>query len=188
MLGELVARRRQVIAMMIAERNRRRRLTSKRLIKSVDRLLLALQKELSDLEQEIGDSIRATPAWREDEELLTSVPSIGNTTAFVMIADLPELGTLGRKKIGALVGVAPFNRDSGTMRGKRTIWGGRAAVRAALYMATLVAIRHNPVIAAFYQRLRQAGKPPKLAIVACMRKLLTILNAILRDRKPWQHA
>lgn len=188
LLGELVTRRRQVIAMMVAERNRQRRLTSKRLVKSVDRLLAALQKELSDLEQEIGETIRGTPAWREDEELLTSVPSIGNATARTMIAELPELGTLGHKKITALVGVAPFNRDSGTMRGKRAIWGGRASVRSALYMATLVAVRHNPVIAAFYQRLRQAGKLPKVALVACMRKLLIILNAILRDRRPWQHA
>lgn len=187
-LGELVARRRQIIEMMVAERNRRRQLTSKRLIKSVDRLLDALQRELSDLESELDDTIRGTPAWRANEDLLTSVPGVGNATARTLLADLPELGTLDRKRIAALVGVAPFNRDSGTMRGRRTIWGGRASVRATLYMAALVASRHNPVLKAFYQRLLQAGKPKKLALTAVMRKLLTILNAIIRDKTPWQNA
>jgi transposase len=187
-LGELVARRRQIVEMMTAERNRRRQLSSHRLVRSVDRLLAVLQKELSVLEQEIDDSIRGTPAWRESEDLLKSVPGVGRTTARTLLAELLELGTLGRKRIAALVGVAPLNRDSGTLRGKRTIWGGRAQVRAALYMAALVAARHNPVIAAMYERLRQAGKPAKVALTACMRKLLTILNAILRDRQPWQHA
>jgi transposase len=186
-LGELVARRRQIVEMMTAERNRRRQLTSKRLVKGADRLLAALQKELSDIEQEIDDNIRGTPIWREQEDLLTSVPGIGSTTARTLLADLPELGTLDRRKIAALVGVAPFNRDSGTLRGKRTVWGGRAAVRATLYMATLVASRWNPVIAAFYRRLRATGKPAKVALTACMRKLLVILNAVLRDRRPWQN-
>jgi transposase len=185
LLGELVTRRRQVIEMMTAERNRRRRLHSHRLIKSVDRLILALQKELVDLERELDDTIRGTPAWRETEDLLTSVPGIGNVVARTLIADLPELGHLDRKRIAALVGVAPLNRDSGTMRGRRTTWGGRAAVRAILYMAALTASRSNPAIAALYQRLIHAGKPAKVALMACMRKLLTILNAILRDRKPW---
>lgn len=185
LLGELVTRRRQVIEMMTAERNRRRRLHSHRLIKSVDRLILALQKELVDLERELDDTIRGTPAWRETEDLLTSVPGIGNIVARTLIADLPELGHLDRKRIAALVGVAPLNRDSGTMRGRRTTWGGRAAVRAILYMAALTASRSNPAIAALYQRLIHAGKPAKVALMACMRKLLTILNAILRDRKPW---
>jgi transposase len=187
-LGELVARRRQVIEMMTAERNRRRRLTSRRLIKSVDRLLAVLQKELSELDHDIGEGIRATPAWRERDELLRSVPGIGNIVARTLIADLPELGRLDRKQIAALVGVAPLNRDSGNMRGKRTTWGGRAKVRSALYMAALVASRHNPVLAAFYQRLVSAGKAKKLAITAVMRKLLTILNAIIRDNRPWQNA
>lgn len=187
-LGEFVARRRQIVEMMTAERNRRRQLTSKRLIKGADRLLAALQKELSDVEQEIGDNIRGTPIWREQEDLLTSVPGIGSTTARTLLADLPELGTLDRRKIAALVGVAPFNRDSGTLRGKRTVWGGRGAVRATLYMAALVASRWNPVIAAFYRRLRSAGKPAKVALTACMRKLLVILNAMLRDRRSWQNA
>lgn len=187
-LGELVARRRQVIEMMTAERNRRRQLTSRRLIKSIDRLLAVLLKELAELDRDVGDGIRGTPAWRERDELLRSVPGIGDIVSRTLIADLPELGRLDRKQIAALVGVAPLNRDSGTMRGRRTIWGGRAKVRGALYMAALVASRHNPVLAAFYQRLISAGKAKKLAITAVMRKLLTILNAIIRDRRPWQNA
>jgi len=184
-LGDLVARRRQIVAMMTAERNRRSRLTSRRMLKSVDRLLAALQKELSALERELDDTVRGSPAWREAEDLLNSVPGIGDITARSLIAELPELGTLDRKKIAALVGLAPFNRDSGTLRGKRTIWGGRASVRATLYMAALVASRHNPTLKRFYQRLLLDGKPKKLALVAVMRKLLTILNAIIRDRTPW---
>ena len=187
-LGELVTRRRQIVEMMTAERNRRGRLTNRRMIKSVDRLLGALQRELSDLEADLDDTIRGTPAWRETEDLLKSVLGIGDVTARTLIADLPELGTLDRKKIAALVGVAPFNRDSGTLRGKRTVWGGRANVRAALYMAALVASRHNPTLRHFYQRLLEAGKPKKVALTAVMRKLLTILNAIVRDQTPWQHA
>jgi len=187
-LGELVARRRQVIEMMTAERNRRRQLTSRRLIKSVDRLLAVLLKELADLDRDLGEGIRGTPAWRERDELLRSVPGVGDVVARTLIADLPELGQLDRKQIAALVGVAPLNRDSGKMRAKRTTWGGRAKVRSALYMAALVASRHNPVLAAFYQRLVSAGKARKLAITAVMRKLLTILNAMLRDKTTWQNA
>ena len=187
-LGELVTRRRQIIEMMTAERNRRSRLTSRRMVRSVDRLLKALQRELSDLETDLDDTIRKTPAWRQAEDLLKTVPGIGDVTARTLIADLPELGTLSRRRIAALVGVAPFNRDSGTMRGRRTVWGGRASVRATLYMAALVASRHNPVLKTFYHRLIDAGKPKKLALTALMRKLLTILNAILRDRKPWKTA
>lgn len=187
-LGELVARRRQIVEMMTAERNRRRQLTSRRLIKSVDRLLAVLQKELSEIEQELDEGIRGTPAWRERDELLRSVPGIGNVVARSLIADLPELGRLDRKQIAALVGVAPLNRDSGKMRGKRTTWGGRAKVRCALYMAALVASRYNPLLKAFYQRLISAGKPKKLALTAVMRKLLTILNAMIRDNTRWQSA
>ena len=187
-LGELITRRRQIVEMMTAERNRRGRLTNRRMIKSVDRLLKALQRELSDLEADLDETIRGTPAWRETEDLLKSVPGIGDVVARTLIADLPELGTLDRKKIAALVGVAPFNRDSGTLRGKRTVWGGRANVRATLYMAALVASRHNPILRRFYLRLLEAGKPKKLALTAVMRKLLTILNAIVRDQTPWQHA
>jgi transposase len=187
-LGELVARRRQVIEMITAESNRGRQLQSKRLKKRIERHLDALQKELTEIENDLDESIRGTPIWRESENLLKSVPGVGNATARTLLADLPELGTLGRKQIAALVGVAPFNRDSGTWRGQRTVWGGRAGVRAALYMAALVASRRNPVIAAFYRHLRSAGKPAKVALTACMRKLLIILNAILRDKRPWQNA
>ena len=187
-LGELVARRRQIIEMMTAERNRRRQLTSRRLVKSVDRLLTVLQQELSELEQDLDEGIRGTPAWRERDELLRSVPGIGNVVARTLIADLPELGRLDRKQIAALVGVAPINRDSGKMRGKRTTWGGRAKVRCTLYMAALVASRYNPLLKAFYQRLTSAGKAKKLALTAVMRKLLTILNAMIRDNTRCQSA
>jgi len=184
-LGELVARRRQIIEMIVAERNRLSLMRQKRLRKAIDRHVDMLQKELSALEQDIDDNIRGTPAWREKEELLTSVPGIGSTVARTLIAELPELGSLGHKQIAALVGVAPFNRDSGKYRGRRQIFGGRAVVRASLYMAAITATRWNPVIKVFYQRLIAAGKPPKLAITACMRKMLTIANAMLRDGRPW---
>ena len=188
LLAELVARRRQIVEMMTAERNRRRRLTGKRMLKSVDRVLAALQKELSELETDLDETIRGTPVWREKEDLLTSVPGVGDKLARTLIADLPELGQLNRKQIAALVGVAPINRDSGTLRGKRTTWAGRAKVRPTLYMAALVAAHHNPVLKAFYQHLLAAGKAKKLAITAVMRKLLVILNAMLRDQRPWQNA
>ncbi len=187
-LGELVARRRQLIEMIVAENNRRRQLTQRALVRSVERLLAVLQKELTALERDIDDTIRGSPAWRANEALLTSVPSIGPTTARLLIAELPELGRLDRRKLAALVGIAPMNRDSGTRRGIRSIAGGRASVRSGLYMATLAATRHNPVIAQHYRRLRGLGKPAKVALIACMRKLLGILNAILRTRSPWQHA
>jgi len=187
-LAELIARRRQIVDMMTMERNRRHMLTSKRLIKSVDRLLAVLQKELSSLEHELDDTIRGTPAWREKEELLTSVPGVGNTVARTLLADLPELGQLGRRQIASLVGVSPFNRDSGRFRGKRTTWGGRAKVRSVLYMGALVATRHNPILSVFYRRLLADGKEKKVALTAVMRKLLVILNAILRDGTPWQNA
>lgn len=187
-LAELVQRRRQIVEMMTAERNRRQRLGGKRMARRIDAHLAWLQKELSALEADLGDAIRGTPAWREAEDLLTSVPGVGDKLARTLIADLPELGRLDRKQIAALVGVAPLNRDSGTMRGKRTAWGGRAKVRAVLYMAALVAAHHNPVLARFYRRLLAAGKAKKLALAAVMRKLLTILNAILRDKTPWQTA
>lgn len=187
-LGELVARRRQLVETMTAERNRRRRLTQPRLIKSVDRVLALLQQELSALEGDIDAAVRNSPVWRETAELLTSVPGVGNATARTLIAELPELGRLNRREIAALAGLAPYNRDSGRFRGKRTIAGGRTAVRTALYMAAWVACRRNPVLKAFSDRLRAAGKTPKQAIVATARKLLTILNALLRSREPWQNA
>jgi transposase len=187
-LGELVARRRQIVEMMGSERNRKRSLTRSRLLRGADRILAALQKELSDLELEIDETVRGTPAWREKDELLQSVPGVGSNTSSMLIAELPELGTLTRRKIAALVGVAPMADDSGKHHGRRHIRGGRAQVRSGLYMAALVATRHNEVLAAFHQRLRAAGKTPKQALTACMRKLLVILNAIIRDNRPWQTA
>jgi len=187
-LGELVARRRQILEMIVAETNRRRQLTQPRLIRGLDRHLKALQKELSELEQDIDDQIRGSPVWRDKEDLLTSSPGIGSTTARTLIAELPELGSLDRRKIAALVGFAPFNRDSGTMRGKRHISGGRASVRSALYMAALTAVRCNPPVKALYTRLRAAGKPAKVALVAAAHKLLTILNAMLREKTTWRNA
>jgi transposase len=188
LLGELMARRRQLIEMITAEQNRRSRLTSRLLLKAIDRHLALLKQHLAELDEEIGTTIRGTPVWRVKEDLLISVPSIGPKIARTLIAELPELGSLDRRKIASLVGVAPFNRDSGKFRGRRTIAGGRTPVRNALYMGILVAIRRNLPMAQVYHRMRSAGKPAKVAIVACMRKLLTILNAILRDQKPWQAA
>jgi transposase len=187
-LGELVARRRQIVETMGVERNRKRSLTQCRLLKGVDRILALLQKELSELERDIDDAVRGTPAWREKDELLQSVPGIGSKVSSMLIAELPELGALTRRKIAALVGVAPMADDSGKHHGRRHIRGGRAQVRSGLYMAALVASRFNPIIAPFHQRLRVAGKTPKQALTACMRKLLVILNAIIRDNRPWQSA
>jgi transposase len=184
-LAELLTRRRQLIGMMTAERNRRRQLTQPRLVRTVDQVLATLQLQLSAIDTDIDTAIRATPAWREKEELLTTAPAIGAKIARTLIADLPELGALTRRRITALVGVAPFNHDSGKRHGKRAIAGGRSSVRAALYMAVLVAIRRKLPLAATYQRLRAAGKPAKVAIVATMRKLLVILNAIMRDKTAW---
>jgi transposase len=184
-LGELVARRRQIVEMIGMEQNRRRRVGDKRLVKKIDRHVAFLEKELADIDADIEAGVRASPVWREAEELLVSVPGVGPVTARTLIAELPELGQLDRRKLAALVGVAPFNRDSGTWRGHRMISGGRASVRTALYMAALVATRHNPLIKATYQRLVARGRPKKVAIIACLRQLLTILNAIVRDRTPW---
>jgi transposase len=187
-LGELVARRRQIVEMMTAERNRRHQMTARKRLKAIERHLDWLQKELSEIEQELDQTIRGTPVWRESEDLLKSVPGVGDTLARTLIAELPELGRLTGKQIAALVGVAPFNRDSGQWRGKRMIAGGRAPIRSVLYRATLSATRCNPAIAVFYNRLIELGKPAKLALTACMRKLITILNAILRDRRHWKTA
>lgn len=188
LLGELMARRRQLIEMIVAEGNRRRVLTAKRALKSVDRVVAILKAQLQQIDHDIDTSIRGTPAWREAEDLLVSVPGIGPRIARTLIAEMPELGRLDRRQIASLTGVAPFNRDSGTWRGRRTIAGGRPVVRGALYMSILVSIRRNLPLAETYHRLRAAGKPAKVAIVACMRKLVTILNAILRDKKPWATA
>ena len=140
---------------------------------------------MKDLDRGLRDMLRRSPVWREQDDLLRSVPGVGPQLSVALLADLPELGTLGRRQIAALVGVAPMNRDSGTMRGRRTVSGGRARVRAALYMGALVASRHNPVICSFYQRLLAAGKSKKLALTACMRKLLTILNSMVKSGKRW---
>ncbi len=188
LLADLVARRRQIVAMIGAERQRQKRLPNKRLQKSIARLLAALQKELSSVESDIDETVRGSPAWRAKEDLLASVPGIGKVIARTLIAELPELGSLDRRRLAALVGVAPINRDSGRMRGHRAIAGGRTAVRNVLYMATLTAIRWNPVLKAHYQRLIERGRPKKVALVACMRRLLGILHAILRDQSPWRTA
>jgi transposase len=187
-LGELVARRRQIVEMIGGESQRRRQLTAAKLVRRVDAHLAWLQKELGRIEADLDDAVRASPAWRASEDLLASVPGIGKTSARTLIAELPELGTLDRRRIASLVGIAPVNRDSGTLRGRRMVMGGRASVRAALYMPTLTAIRRNPAIRALYERLVARGKPAKVAITAAMRKLLTVLNAILRDQTPWQPA
>lgn len=187
-LGELVARRRQLVEMLGAETNRRSHIRDSRVRARLDRHIAWLQQELRDLETELHDTIRSSPVWRETDDLLRSVPGIGPATSAVLIAELPELGHLDRRQIAALAGLAPINRDSGLFRGRRTIGGGRPTIRRALYMATVVAVRRNVVIADFYERLRRGGRPVKVALTAAMRKLLTILNAMLRDRRSWQPA
>lgn len=184
-LADLVARRRQIITMMVAERQRQRRLSEPRLQKSIARLLDALQRELSELDQEIEDDVRGSPAWREKEDLLASVPGIGPTIARTLIAEMPELGRLDRREIAALAGLAPWTRQSGQWKGRSFIGGGRASVRAALFMGAVTASRHNPPLKAFRDKLLAAGKPRLVALIAVARKLLTILNAIIRDKTPW---
>lgn len=187
-LAELVARRRQLIEMIGMEKNRRRQARGKRVHKSLAAVLKLLEAELAALDRDLDGAVRASPVWRAAEDLLTSVPGVGDITARTLIADLPELGRLGRRRIAAMVGVAPINHDSGAWRGHRAIAGGRVAVRNILFMATLTAIRWNAPIRAHYLRLVDRGRPKKLAIVACIRHLLTILNAILRTQTPWQNA
>jgi len=184
-LGDLVARRRQIVAMIGAENQRLKR-ASPRTARSIKRLLKALDKELADIDQDIDDSIRRSPGWLEKVELLKSVPGIGDQIARTLIAELPELGTLDRREIAALVGLAPWTRQSGQWRGKSFIGGGRAAVRTALYMGALVAARYNPDLKTFRDRLIEHGKPKLVAIIAVARKLITILNAIIRDHQPWR--
>jgi transposase len=186
LLAELVTRRRQVVEMIAAESQRARHITAPRLKKGMVRLHKALEKELSELDDDISDHIRGTPAWAEKEDLLASVPGIGPTIARTLIAELPELGSLDRRQIAALAGLAPWTRQSGQWRGKSFISGGRSSVRRVLFMGALVAARFNPELKQFRDRLVGAGKPKLVAIVAVARKLLTILNAILRDRTPWQ--
>lgn len=173
--------------MLTAEKNRLPT-APKRVHKRITAHVTWLTTELARVDEELDEAIRQSPVWREQEDLLRSVPGIGPVLSRTLLAELPELGRLNRKQIAALVGVAPLNRDSGAFRGRRTIWGGRATVRAALYMATLVATKWNPVIHAAYRRFREAGKAPKVALVACMRKLLTILNAMMQQQCPWRLA
>ncbi len=186
-LADLVARRRQIVQMIVAERQRQRRAAG-RTERSIRRLLAALQKELSDLDKTLEEEVRGSPAWRHNENLLTSLPGVGPVVARTLLAELPELGALSRRQIAALAGLAPWTRQSGAWKGKSFIGGGRGSVRAALFVAALVAGRFNPALPAFRQRLVAAGKAKTVATVAVARKLLTILNAIIREQKPWQPA
>ena len=185
-LEGLLARRRQLLEMIVAEQNRLIHARGE-VRKSIEQTIAFLKKQLKRLDRDLDDAIQASPLWREKEALYRGVPGVGPQMTATLLACLPELGQLNRREISALVGVAPFNRDSGTLRGRRAIYGGRGSVRAALYMATLVATRHNPVIRAFYQQLLARHKPKKLALVACMRKLLVILNTMARTNEPWRH-
>lgn len=188
MLADLVTRRRQIVEMIGAERQREQRTTAPRPKKSIARLIKALEKELASLDGDLNDAVRGSPVWRDKEDLLASVPGVGPVISRTLMAELPELGQLGRREIAALAGLAPFTRQSGQWRGKSFIGGGRTSVRCALFMGALVAKQHNPVLKAFFDRLVAAGKPKMVALIAVARKLLTILNAIMRDNKPWQTA
>lgn len=184
-LNTLTERRRQLVEMRVAENNRLEHQSNKAVIKSIKAAVRFLEKAIDTIQSQMEELTNASEPLKHRVELLDSVPGIGPTTAMVLASELPELGELSRQQIAALAGLAPFNNDSGSREGKRSIRGGRSAARAALYMATLVAVQHNPTIAEDYQRLLKAGKLPKVALVACMRKLLTILNAIIRDNKAW---
>jgi transposase len=185
-LEALVVRRRQVIDMITAEKNRLSAApSSKRVRTAIGKTIKWLQKQLEDIDSDLDDAVKGSPAWREKDDLLRTVPGVGKVLARTLISLAPELGTLGRNQMAALIGVAPLNRDSGTQRGRRFVWGGRAQVRSVLYMAALTAARFNPTIRRFYARLLTAGKPRKVVLVACMRKLLSILNAVLRTKSPW---
>ena len=184
-MSSLLARRRQLIEMLTAENNR--------LLQADDSIrpgieihIKWLEEAISAINDDLDRQIRSSPSWFEKDNLLKSVPGVGKVVSTTLLIELPELGQLNLRKIAALVGVVPLNRDSGTLRGKRTVWGGRAKLRAVLYMAALVGVRRNPVIAAYYQRLLNAGKAKKVSLVACMRKLLTILNAMIRSKTEWR--
>ena len=183
-LRALVDRRRQLLVMVTSERNRLRN-ASRRVRPLIQEHIRWLKQQADDLDNDISELIRSSPMWRAQEDLLRSVPGVGPVLSSTLLTHLPELGSLNRGQVAALVGVAPLNRDSGAFRGKRSIWGGRSAIRSALYMAALVATRHNPVIKAFYQHLCASGKAKKVALTACMRKLLTILNSMLKHRTQW---
>ena len=181
-LNSLVARRHQMMTMLVSEKNRRGTAISA-VRPRIEAHIIWLEQELNDLDEGLRQTLRRSPVWREKDDLLRTVPGVGEQLSFTLLACLPELGALDRRQIASLVGVAPFNRDSGTIRGKRTVWGGRARIRAVLYMGALVARRYNPVLRDFYQRLLAAGKPKKQALAACMRKLLTVLNSTARSER-----
>jgi transposase len=185
-LGDLLQRRRQLIDMLTAERHRRAQAIDRRVIESLDEHIRWLESRIRGVDEELQTAVQASPLWRVQEQRLRSVPGIGPTTALTLLSELPELGQLSRRAIAALVGVAPLNQDSGTHRGPRITWGGRARVRTALYMATITAVRCNPVLRTFYQRLIAAGKRAKVARIATVRKLLTILNAMVKQQTAWQ--
>jgi transposase len=184
---EILARRRQIIRMMSAEKNRLGASTSKAVRGRIEAHIRWLEKELSRTDGDLDETIENSPTLKENEALLRSVPGVGPVLCRTLLAELPELGSLSARELSALVGVAPLNRDSGTLRGRRTVWGGRARVREALYMGALIASRFNPAIKEFYERLVSGGKPKKVALVACMRKLLVVLNAVMRERTPWRY-
>ena len=188
LLADLVTRRRQITAMIVAEEARLNRAANRPLKKSIGRLLTALRRELKSLDADLDGQVRASPAWRMKEDLMSSVPGVAKGISRTLLAELPELGSLDRRQIGSLAGLAPFTQQSGKWRGKSFTSGGRTSVRAALFMGALVAVRHNPVLKAFYEKLIAQGKPKMVALIATARKLLTILNAIIRDQKPWQTA
>ena len=183
---EILARRRQIIRMTTAEKNRLGASTSKAVRGRIEAHIRWLEKELSRTDRDLDETIENSPTFKENEVLLKSVPGVGPVLCRTLLAELPELGSLSPRELSALVGVAPLNRNSGTLRGRRTVWGGRARVGEALYMGALIASRFNPTIKEFYERLVAAGKPKKVALVACMRKLLVILNAVIRERTPWR--
>ena len=185
-LDALLTRRRQLLEMIVAEQNRLGFMAAVAVRRDITQHIHWLQRRLRDVDEDLEQAVRTSPVWRLKEDLLRSVPGVGPVVSRTLLGELPELGTLTRKQIAALVGVAPRARDSGTLRGKRMVWGGRSPVRAVLYMGALVASRCNPVIRAFYQRLQAAGKAKKVALVACMRKLLTILNAMIRSNSHWR--
>jgi transposase len=188
LLSDLLARRRQIVDMMSAESQRLQRTDVAGVRKSIKRLVLALERALGSVDKDIDDSVRGSPVWRAKEDLLASVPGVGKVIARTMVADLPELGTLGRKQISALAGLAPFVRQSGKWKGQARIGGGRPVVRTALFMGAQSAKQHNPVLKVFFERLIASGKSKMAATIAVAHKLLIILNAILRDQKPWQIA
>lgn len=188
LLAEMVSRRRQIVEMKTAEGQREKRASNVRIRKGLQRHIAMLQKELDAIDRDIETMVRGSPVWRAKEDLLASVPGVGNIVARTLLAELPEIGRLSRREIASLAGLAPYTRQSGRWRGKSMISGGRASVRSVLHMAALVASRRNPALKSFYQRLLSAGKPKMVAMVAVARKLLTTLNAIIRDNRPWQNA